>query len=115
MAVVDLERQSGKTAHTSLECLDNNDQGCLVHCTLHTGRTHQIRVHMAHLGHPLVADTVYGGALAAGLTRQALHAYRLAFTHPITGQPLAFEAPVPADLAQALSAWGLGYNEPLRS
>jgi 23S rRNA pseudouridine1911/1915/1917 synthase len=70
---------------------------------------------MAHLGHPLVADTVYGGTPAAGLTRQALHAYRLAFTHPATGQPLAFLAPVPTDLAQALSAWGLGYNEALRS
>ncbi len=115
MAVVDLAREGGKSAATQIELLANADQGCWVHCVLRTGRTHQIRVHMAHLGHPLVADTVYGGAPAAGLTRQALHAYRLAFTHPSTGQPLAFEAPVPADLAQALSAWGLGYNESLRS
>jgi 23S rRNA pseudouridine1911/1915/1917 synthase len=115
MAVVDLAREGGKPAATHIELLATADAGCWVRCTLRTGRTHQIRVHMAHLGHPLVADTVYGGTPAAGLTRQALHAYRLAFTHPATGQPLAFLAPVPTDLAQALSAWGLGYNEPLRS
>ena len=76
-------------------------------CLLRIGRTHQIRVHMAHLGHPLVADALYGGAPAAGLTRQALHARRLALAHPITGQALDFSAPLPADLAAALLAWGL--------
>ena len=79
-------------------------------CTLETGRTHQIRVHMASIGHPLVADALYGGAPAAGLERQALHAFRLAFAHPVTQQPMVFESPLPADLAQALSAWGLHYN-----
>jgi 23S rRNA pseudouridine1911/1915/1917 synthase len=115
MAVVDLAREGGKPAATHIELLANAAQGCWVRCTLRTGRTHQIRVHMAHLGHPLVADTVYGGTPAAGLARQALHAYRLAFTHPATGQPLTFLAPLPTDLAQALSAWSLGYNEPLQS
>ena len=72
-----------------------------VHCVLHTGRTHQIRVHLAHSGHPLLADALYGGAAALGLTRQALHAARLSFAHPVTGQALALRAPLPADMAAA--------------
>jgi 23S rRNA pseudouridine1911/1915/1917 synthase len=65
---------------------------------------------MAHIGHPLVADELYGGAPAAGMGRQALHAYRLAFAHPATGKPLEFHAPLPQDLDEALRAWGLRYN-----
>jgi len=68
---------------------------------LHTGRTHQIRVHMAHQGHPLVADAVYGGKPLLGMTRQALHATRLSFAHPESGEPLSFETPPPADFAAA--------------
>jgi 23S rRNA pseudouridine1911/1915/1917 synthase len=90
--------------------VDDADQGCLVRCTLETGRTHQIRVHMASIGHPLVADALYGGAPAAGLARQALHAFRLAFAHPVTQRPLVFDSPPPADLAQAITGWGLDYN-----
>ena len=107
MAVV----ESGKTAATTFELLQDADQGCWVRATLDTGRTHQIRVHMAHIGHPLVADELYGGAAAAGLARQALHAYRLAFAHPVSGQPLEFHAPLPPDLREALAAWGLRYND----
>ncbi|MDO5623446.1 MAG: RluA family pseudouridine synthase [Pseudomonadota bacterium] len=107
MAVVDLARQPGKAAHTHFTLLQNAPAGCLVRGLLGTGRTHQIRVHMAHLGHPLLADALYGGAPAAGMARQALHARRLAFTHPVTGQALAFEAPLPADMAAALQEWGL--------
>ena len=110
MAVVDLSQNAGKPASTMIELLENCEHGCWVRCTLQTGRTHQIRVHMASLGHPLVADGVYGGAPAAGLQRQALHAFRLAFVHPVTGQALEFHAPVPPDIAQALTAWGLRYN-----
>lgn len=73
-------------------------------CTLHTGRTHQIRVHLSSRKHPLVADALYGGAQAFGMSRQALHAMRLSFLHPITGEPLAFEAPLPDDMAQAWAA-----------
>ena len=73
--------------------------------------THQIRVHMAHIGHPLVADELYGGAAAARMARQALHAYRLALEHPVTGALLEFHAPLPPDLRQALAAWGLRYND----
>jgi 23S rRNA pseudouridine1911/1915/1917 synthase len=110
MAVVDLERHSGKAAKTSIELLKKGEQGCWLRCTLHTGRTHQIRVHLASIGHPLLADALYGGAAAAGMQRQALHAVRLAFTHPVTGEALVFGAPLPADLQAALQAWGLGYN-----
>ena len=110
MAVVDLTYQSGKTAATTVEWLDQSERACLVQCTLHTGRTHQIRVHMAHLGHPLLADEVYGGAAAAGLTRQALHAWHLAFTHPITGEKIDLTCDLPPDMAQALQILGLSYN-----
>jgi 23S rRNA pseudouridine1911/1915/1917 synthase len=111
MAVVDRERHPGKPAATVIELLQEAVAGCAVRCTLETGRTHQIRVHMAHIGHPLVADPLYGGAPAAGLTRQALHAFRLAFPHPVSGVPLAFRAPLPADLRAAWGIWGLRYNE----
>ena len=111
MAAVDLNKNAGKPASTGLHLLQNCEQGCWVRATLQTGRTHQIRVHMAHAGHPLVGDTVYGGAPAAGMLRQALHAFRLAFIHPVTGQPLEFRAPLPPDMAAALAAWGLRYNE----
>ncbi|MGO4607555.1 RluA family pseudouridine synthase [Variovorax sp. 2RAF20] len=110
MAVVDLERHAGKTARTLIERLDSNAEGCAVRCTLETGRTHQIRVHMASIGHPLVGDALYGGVPAAGLSRQALHAFRLAFVHPVTQAALEFRSPPPADLVQALRAWGLDYN-----
>ncbi|HMN22747.1 MAG TPA: RluA family pseudouridine synthase, partial [Ottowia sp.] len=107
MAVVDLARLPGKPARTHCALLQNAEQGCLLRCRLDTGRTHQIRVHLAHLGHPLVGDVLYGGAPAAGMTRQALHARRLAFSHPVTGAALDFRAPLPNDLAAALAAWGL--------
>ena len=75
-----------------------------VRCRLHTGRTHQIRVHLAHRGHPLLGDTLYGGRALLGVMRQALHATRLGLVHPDTGQALLFEAPVPADLRAAWHA-----------
>jgi 23S rRNA pseudouridine1911/1915/1917 synthase len=77
----------------------------LLRCRLETGRTHQIRVHLAHVGHPLVGDPVYGRALpvpdaARAFRRQALHAATLGFVHPVTGQPLRFECPMPTDLVE---------------
>ena len=91
----------------------------LVECRLETGRTHQIRVHMAHIGHPLVGDPDYGRAFrtkanrlpqplrAAVLAfpRQALHAFRLGFEHPVTGQTLRFEMPLPADMAELVDGF----------
>lgn len=111
MAVVDLSRQPGKPARTTFQCIDHNPQACLVRCTLHTGRTHQIRVHMAHIGHPLLGDALYGGPLTAGMQRQALHAWRLAFRHPMTGESLAWTKPLPEDMSEALGLLGLRYNE----
>ncbi len=103
MAVVDLTRQSGKEAQTTFQKLASQENACLVHCTLHTGRTHQIRVHMAHIGHPLLGDALYAGPMQLGIERQALHAFRLSFAHPITGEALQFEATLPSDMAQLLS------------
>jgi 23S rRNA pseudouridine1911/1915/1917 synthase len=111
MAVVDMEKNSGKLARTDIDLLQNCDQGCLVRCTLHTGRTHQIRAHMASIGHPLVADVTYGGVAAVGMQRQALHATRLAFIHPVTNESMVFQAKLPEDFKHALGLWGLSYNE----
>ena len=110
MAAVELERASGKPASTGFDLIENADAGCLVRATLQTGRTHQIRVHMASIGHPLVADGLYGGTPAAGMERQALHAFRLAFSHPATGAAMEFLVPLPPDMAAALEHWGLRYN-----
>ncbi len=110
MAVVDLTRHSGKTAATDVFLLDSSLSHCLVKCKLHTGRTHQIRVHMAEIGHPLVSDEVYGGKVAAGLERQGLHAFRLAFVHPVTGEQVVFETLPPDDMTKAMAILGLTYN-----
>lgn len=114
MAVVDLQRSPGKAAMTDFERLDSADNACLLRCTLHTGRTHQIRVHAASMGHPLLADALYGGPAAPPLQRQALHAHRLAFRHPVDGAPLAFVSALPPDLQAAVQAQGLRYNEAAR-
>jgi 23S rRNA pseudouridine1911/1915/1917 synthase len=97
MAVV----ASGKPARTDVELVASTPVCSAVRCRLHTGRTHQIRVHLASGGHPLLADTLYGGKPLLGMERQALHAARLAFTHPMSGQAMAFEAVPPSDFAQA--------------
>ena len=110
MAVVDLEKNAGKAAATDITLLESGTHHCLVQCKLHTGRTHQIRVHMAALGHALVSDVLYGGPLAAGLQRQALHACHLAFKHPVTGAALSFYAFPPDDLVRAIADLGLIYN-----
>ena len=110
MAVMRPDATGGKSAQTTVTLLDSSPAGCLVACKLHTGRTHQIRVHMSWLGHPLVGDPLYGGRALWGIGRQALHATRLRLAHPVTGQALDFQAPPPSDFLQALSESGLRYN-----
>jgi 23S rRNA pseudouridine1911/1915/1917 synthase len=98
-------KTSGRAAHTDYRVLAQGPLGTEVECRLHTGRTHQIRVHLAHLGHPVWGDHLYGRrhALADGYepARQMLHAARLEIAHPITGRPLQLEAPLPADYTKA--------------
>jgi 23S rRNA pseudouridine1911/1915/1917 synthase len=74
----------------------------LLRVTLETGRTHQIRVHLAAIGHPVSGDPLYGVASRYGLARQFLHAERLSFEHPVTGEQLDLHAPIPDELAEAL-------------
>jgi 23S rRNA pseudouridine1911/1915/1917 synthase len=96
----------GKPSVTHYETLEAFPAASLLAVTLETGRTHQIRVHMAALRHPCVGDLTYGAdpvfAARLGLTRQWLHAVRLGFDHPATGEPLTFHSAYPADLASAL-------------
>jgi 23S rRNA pseudouridine1911/1915/1917 synthase len=92
---------SGKPARTDLQCVARGAACSALACKLHSGRTHQIRVHLSWLGHPLVSDSLYGGATGLGMQRQALHAARLRLQHPVSGAWLDFECPAPADFAQA--------------
>ena len=121
-------RQDGRHAVTHWEVLERYDGAdgkpvaSLIDCRLETGRTHQIRVHLAAIGHPLLGDQVYGAgfrtkatllpAEAQGvlkdLERQALHAYLLGIEHPSSGEPLIFRSSLPADLARLRSALGVG-------
>ena len=91
----------GRPSRTTIRVLARGSGCSALECRLHTGRTHQIRVHAAHLGHPLVGDDLYGGRPELGMNRQALHAARLSFDHPLGQGLLSFEAEPPPDFAQA--------------
>ncbi|MCC6296228.1 MAG: RluA family pseudouridine synthase, partial [Pseudomonadales bacterium] len=110
-------REDGKPAVTHYRLRERFRAHTALECRLETGRTHQIRVHMAHLKHPIVGDPLYGGALKLpkgasealvaalrGFKRQALHAQVLEFEHPVTGELVRCEAPVPPDLRALLQA-----------
>jgi 23S rRNA pseudouridine1911/1915/1917 synthase len=105
------DEEDGKHAITHYRLRERFRAHALLQCNLETGRTHQIRVHLAHIGHPLVGDPLYGGGLKLpkratpeltaslrGFRRQALHAERLSFVHPVSGETLTFETPRPADM-----------------
>jgi RluA family pseudouridine synthase len=91
---------SGEPAITRYRVVERLAGASLLAVELETGRTHQIRVHLAHLGHPLIADRQYGARDSALLRRQALHSARLTFLHPSTDAPLTVEAPLPPDLSE---------------
>lgn len=118
------EGDIGKAAITHYTVLERFGYVTLVECKLETGRTHQIRVHMKHLGHPVFNDDFYGGDKVVKGTvfskykmfvdncfdicpRQALHAQTLGFTHPATGEKLFFEAPIPEDMEEVIEKWRL--------
>lgn len=99
---------AGKPAQTDVAVLAVRQAGpegeacALLHCRLHTGRTHQIRVHLSHAGHPLLGDALYGGKPAWGMQRQALHAARLTFCHPRSTRRMTWQVAPPPDMAQAI-------------
>ncbi len=100
MAVV----AAGKPAITHYEVRERFAACTLLSCRLETGRTHQIRVHLAALKHPLVGDRTYGRRHGVAFRRQALHAWRLGLVHPLTRKQLQFESPLPEDFAALLSS-----------
>ena len=95
---------ASRQARTHFEALELLPADTYLEARLETGRTHQIRAHFAAIGHPLAGDVTYGGAEKYGLRRQFLHAHRLAFAHPATGERLELRSELPPDLAAALAA-----------
>lgn len=108
---------SGKPARTDVDRLARFDGGDLLRCKLHTGRTHQIRVHLSSIGHPVIGDDTYGGGGGRRVTglpagRHALHAAALRLQHPITGEWMAFRAALPPDFEAALRAVAGAHQPP---
>jgi 23S rRNA pseudouridine1911/1915/1917 synthase len=99
---VSIDTDHPRAARTHFEVQQLLPDAALLRVTLETGRTHQIRVHLAAIGHPVSGDPLYGVAGRYGLTRQFLHAQRLSFEHPITGEQLDLRAPIPDEFARAL-------------
>jgi 23S rRNA pseudouridine1911/1915/1917 synthase len=97
----------GRTAKTEYRVIRSSNEASLIECRLHSGRTHQIRVHLHHLGHAVLGDKVYAPRLAKNFPRQMLHAWKLGFHHPRTGEWKNFEAPLPADLQGAVRTVGM--------
>jgi len=92
----------GRPAKTDYRVVCSGDQASLVECRLYSGRTHQIRVHLHHLGHPVLGDKVYAAHLAKNFPRHMLHAWKLGFRHPRSGESKSFEAPLPDDFTAAM-------------
>ena len=96
-----VNQERGRTARTDYRVLESAGGVSLVECTLHSGRTHQIRVHLHHLGHPVLGDHLYGRNRQINAPRQMLHSWKLGFTHPRSGERVLFEAPIPEDFREA--------------
>src|SRR6059036_892927 len=92
----------GRVAKTEYRVVRSSDRATLIECRLHSGRTHQIRVHLHHLGHAVLGDKIYAPRLTKDFPRQMLHAWKLGFRHPRTQEWKSFEAPVPDDFAAAI-------------
>lgn len=90
-------KQDGEKAITHYNVLKNCNKLSLIHIVLETGRTHQIRVHFSHIGHPILGDTLYGNTSNL-ISRQALHSFKVSFIHPISQEKLSLEAPIPDDM-----------------
>ena len=101
--VEQMVRPDGKPARTRYQVLESSGALSLLHLTLDTGRTHQIRVHMAHLGCPLAGDFLYGSEDPSLIPRPALHSWRLSLRHPITGRILSFTVALPQDMKRLVS------------
>ncbi|HFR3260714.1 TPA: RluA family pseudouridine synthase [Streptococcus suis] len=95
--------KNGKYAHTSYRVVQSWGDIHLVDIQLHTGRTHQIRVHFSHIGFPLLGDDMYGGSLECGIERQALHCHNLAFDNPFSAERIDLEAPLPEDFQAVIN------------
>jgi 23S rRNA pseudouridine1911/1915/1917 synthase len=100
----------GRTAKTEYRVIRSGDTASLIECRLHSGRTHQIRVHLHHLGHPVLGDKTYAPKLATNFPRQMLHAWKLGFRHPRNGEWKDFEAPLPDDFSAALQSVGISIS-----
>jgi len=96
-------KRDGRAAKTDYRVIRTGAGISLVECVLHSGRTHQVRVHLHHLGHPVLGDKLYGSKSANRAPRQMLHAWKLGFRHPRTGQAMSFEAPLPADFSDLMA------------
>ena len=96
--------QRGRTAKTEYRVLSSSEEMSLLECKLHSGRTHQIRVHLRHLGHPVLGDKIYGAKFAKAFPRQMLHAWKLGFQHPRTQERKSFEASPPSDFENAVKS-----------
>ena len=113
MAVQPLDKTGVKSAITDFVAVKPLAGVTLTACKLYTGRTHQIRVHLAWLGHPIIGDVLYGGHPLMGMNRQALHATHLELLHPVLGTALRFTQALPQDMADALASEGVTYNTSL--
>ena len=113
MAVV--QPPHGKPAQTDYQALAKSSAArgkvhAALSCRLRSGRTHQIRVHLASIGHPLVGDAVYGGQAVAGFERQTLHAWRLSLQHPATGKEISVDCPLPDDMRRLAAGLDLDFD-----
>lgn len=104
------DSEDARLAETHYRLISNGEKYCAVSAEPKTGRTHQLRVHFSHIGHPIVGDTMYG-AESTEISRQALHAYEITFFHPYTKEKMTLRAPLPSDICDVASRDGIDLSE----